>query len=525
MKLHMVLLASTSATLAVAVSFGPRNCVDLSKSAEGTCVLRTDCNGVDTSNFEFAFDCLSSTGNLQRHSFGFGGFDNNEEYDTAVKCTECRTPEQEAAKTPAKTPAQSTTKAPEQEQQVMAVAQREEKKEEEKKEEKKEEAPITPPANAKIAKFGPDNCVSTWRDPKTAHCIVKTDCQGKDTTNYMFGLICGGTTCSKQNEKGLVCEGSAGPVRHLFGKDSFEAVETFDTLIPCTECLALDAIPEDVQLADQINALGEDIKGMSAGMTELEKDVEKLNAKVFKTEEKKEEKKEEEKAEEKKEEKAEEKKEEEKAEEKKEEKKEEEKTEEDKKVFFMREHDKESADDSDDADDSSDDAPLSDTDIDESVSFHRDNKLRGHVAHKRRHNVHHKRKHRHNTQEDEEDADRDDDEERRQKVHHMQKHRQRAQEEDEDGDQDDDEDADSDDRDHQSFMHSSAKAKKGTSRKEKSKESKTDADTTDDDESSDRDDDQDADSDDQEHQNFLHASNKKKKGIPEEEVQGGQDRC
>merc|ERR1711985_165152 len=134
---------------------------------------------------------------------------------------------------------------------------------------KKEEAPITPPANAKIAKFGPDNCVSTWRDQTTAHCIVKTDCTGQNTTDYTFGLV---------------CDGSAGPVRHLFGKDSFEAVETFDTLIPCTDCLALDAVPEDVEVAQEISDLGDSIKGMKTDMTELEADVTKLNKKVLGTE-------------------------------------------------------------------------------------------------------------------------------------------------------------------------------------------------------------------------------------------------
>merc|ERR1712216_427481 len=122
-----------------------------------------------------------------------------------------------------------------------------EEKVEEKKEEKAEEKITPPDSSTKVAKFGPNNCVSTWRDAKTAHCIVQTACQGQSTTDYQFGLI---------------CDGSGGPVLHLFGKNSFEAVETFDTLIPCTQYLALDAIPEDVQLAQEINELGVAVKGM-----------------------------------------------------------------------------------------------------------------------------------------------------------------------------------------------------------------------------------------------------------------------
>merc|ERR1711937_1005201 len=100
----------------------------------GTCVLQTNCAGVDTSKFEFAFDCLSSAGLLQKHSFGFGGFDDIEEYDTAVKCKECSIAQAAEIKTPAK-------------QQVTAVAvQSSQNEEEEKKEEKKEEEKAPAPA-------------------------------------------------------------------------------------------------------------------------------------------------------------------------------------------------------------------------------------------------------------------------------------------------------------------------------------------------------------------------------------------
>merc|ERR1719213_1400387 len=130
--------------------------------------------------------------------------------------------------------------------------------------------------DAKSVKYGPGNCVSTWRDEKSGHCFVKTDCTGKDTTEYMFGLI---------------CEDDSGKTRHLFGKDSFDAQETFDTLIPCKTCLALDNVTkateleaENVELAKEVNALAAEVGGVKKTYQGLQADVTKLNAAVVEKE-------------------------------------------------------------------------------------------------------------------------------------------------------------------------------------------------------------------------------------------------
>merc|ERR1719213_347004 len=126
--------------------------------------------------------------------------------------------------------------------------------------------------DAKAVKYGPGNCVSTWRDEKSGHCFVKTDCTGKDTTEYMFGLI---------------CEDDSGKTRHLFGKDSFDAQETFDTLIPCKTCLALDNVTkateleaENVELAKEVNALAAEVGAIKKTFQGIEEDVTKLNEAV-----------------------------------------------------------------------------------------------------------------------------------------------------------------------------------------------------------------------------------------------------
>jgi len=50
-------------------------------------VITTECEGVDASQTEYAFNCVGK--NVVRHSFGFGGFEDNEEFDTDVKCDYC----------------------------------------------------------------------------------------------------------------------------------------------------------------------------------------------------------------------------------------------------------------------------------------------------------------------------------------------------------------------------------------------------------------------------------------------------
>merc|ERR1719424_1834991 len=85
--------------IAGAMTFGPSNCVSLSRSSAGSCVISTECEGDDISQTEFAFDCISQK-HVVRHSFGVGGFEASEEFDTDVKCDRCRnaSPIKQAAK-------------------------------------------------------------------------------------------------------------------------------------------------------------------------------------------------------------------------------------------------------------------------------------------------------------------------------------------------------------------------------------------------------------------------------------------
>lgn len=275
----------------VDASFGPQNCVTLTRSSAGSCVISTDCEGADLSQTEFSFDCIRKGGEIVRHSFGTGGFDPSEEFDTEVKCDRCETT------SPADVVMKPAAPAPKKE--VVAPAPKIVVSEK-----PKTEVPHTVPApvvfkakqrqqlatNAtaestakatfwpftsaekkeepEVVKYGPNGCVSTWRSSE-GHCIMRTNCKKEDITKYEFGLVC--------------VDKVGSPVRHLFGQDSFDPEETFDTLIKCDKCLGLEDIPDAVALNGEVMTLSKDIGNLKAVMKNISINVQMLNAEVFKS--------------------------------------------------------------------------------------------------------------------------------------------------------------------------------------------------------------------------------------------------
>merc|ERR1719238_1113896 len=77
-------------------TLGPQNCASVTKSAAGSCTISLKCGAFDLSTTEFAFDCVVGA-TAARHSFGFGGFDPTEVFDTEVKCDRCMRSMQAAA--------------------------------------------------------------------------------------------------------------------------------------------------------------------------------------------------------------------------------------------------------------------------------------------------------------------------------------------------------------------------------------------------------------------------------------------
>lgn len=283
-----------TAAHAWAVLYGPAECVALRRSSSGTCTITTNCEGQDTSHFEFAFDCLApNNGGVVRHSFGLGGFDPNEEFDTEVVCDKCSPPMATAVAAaaappvdPVKTEAVAAARQQPPAAQPAAIAMKAKSSLGSTVLVSRIERPglIIPAMAAAIGlspssrtsdqkdqppavvHYGPKGCVSTFKSQE-GHCIMQTRCADEDIKDYSFGLVC-------VDKIGL-------PVRHLFGQDSFDPEETFDTLIPCDQCLGLDDIPDAVAVNGQVVALTQEIRSLEVMMQNISESVEKLNEKVF----------------------------------------------------------------------------------------------------------------------------------------------------------------------------------------------------------------------------------------------------
>lgn len=270
----VTLIVMARAEAARGVRFGPRGCATLTRSLAGSCLFRTDCDGQDISSLDFELDCVHAEGSVVRHDFGRGGFDTVEEYDTEVKCARCRLPNAKVNVkagnfrrgpvavdlTPDPEAADPVEGAPS--QQVAFHAESAASAGD--KESKGEGTPGSLKADSKVVKYGPKSCVSTYR-AKSGHCVMKTSCKGVSLSGYEFGLVC--------------VEASNKKVRHLFGEDSFDDEETFDTLIRCKECLALDA-PQRASL----DAKGGDLAKLVASVEDLTKTAEVMTGSIAKLE-------------------------------------------------------------------------------------------------------------------------------------------------------------------------------------------------------------------------------------------------
>jgi len=240
-------------------TYGPNGCVSISRSQQGTCVIATNCGeGVDINKLEFAFDCQNA-GAVQKHSFGVGGFDLVEDFDTGIKCKQCKAPENHKVhKSHKEKPLRAAVHSP-----VHMFAKKKATKE-----------------GDLVDKYGPGNCVEAWRGT-TGTCILRTQCKGQDISNYNFGMLCVHNVTSGEN------------VRHLFGENSFDPEEEFDTLVKCERCLGLrqeanetattaaavaGAKPED--LVKSVNTLVDEVGAMATGLEKIKSDVKVLNEKV-----------------------------------------------------------------------------------------------------------------------------------------------------------------------------------------------------------------------------------------------------
>jgi hypothetical protein len=252
-ELQSMIAASLLLVSPQAVSLGPDGCVSLRQSELGSCVISTSCKGLDTSNFEFAFGCENSGvqgTSLVRHSFGVGGFESTEEFDTQVKCTRCLAP-------PALAP---MVMKQQNSQQLLQKATASRKRQ--------GFLPLfggpKPAPDAELVSYGPNSCVSTYKSEE-GHCILETKCQNIAIDKYNFGLIC--------------VDKAGAPVRHNFGKGSFAAAEVFDTLIPCEQCLGTEDIPDSVEMNGRVMTLSKEVMTIDGVLSNISSDL-KIISKV-----------------------------------------------------------------------------------------------------------------------------------------------------------------------------------------------------------------------------------------------------
>jgi len=297
---HVV--GSSVASATAVVHFGPGGCVSLTHSPEGTCVITTDCQGENTANVEFQFDCVSAAGAVERHSFGVGGFDEDEEFDTNVKCEEClsttppkqtqpaapvpRLPPQPKVSVIAKRVLVTLNRSRDSFRHAVAVGASNTTASAKARKRSRDsaqhavtveagstivsaKAPLSLKSKSSnssdIVQYGPENCIQTYS--KKGHCFIHTQCANVDLSNFNVGMVC--------------VDKSGVPVRHLYGIDSFDAEEIFDTMLTCEHCLGLESMPGKSALNTQVQSLSKEISAVEAMMHNLSANVGMLNKEVF----------------------------------------------------------------------------------------------------------------------------------------------------------------------------------------------------------------------------------------------------
>lgn len=230
-----------------AETFGPNSCVSVSRSNKGSCVISTNCGDNNISALEFAFVCYNPGTSVPHalHSFGIGGFEGSEVFDSGVRCQRCSTVQNafagfdQTSMNLARTLPLGHT-APSGDLGTL-----------------KEMKPM------EAAFYGPKACISTFRSP-AGTCIVQTRCQNADLSIYDVGITC--------------LDKSGDYTRYLFGKGNFEKEETFDTRIECEVCLGVGAesgeqqihgvLPK--QLVEDVNTLKDEVLALKLEVRALQ---------------------------------------------------------------------------------------------------------------------------------------------------------------------------------------------------------------------------------------------------------------
>mmetsp|Transcript_10693 Transcript_10693/g.25911 ORF Transcript_10693/g.25911 Transcript_10693/m.25911 type:complete len:319 (-) Transcript_10693:31-987(-) len=112
-------------------------------------------------------------------------------------------------------------------------------------------------ASSLLRTFGPENCVSTWRDASSGTCFLKTDCEGVQTFNLF--------------DVGFLCENAdKEPVEHRFGTNSYARVEVQDTAVACERCMPTQEKQQTAQsLSQEMSAMKQSLAKVSETFVSL----------------------------------------------------------------------------------------------------------------------------------------------------------------------------------------------------------------------------------------------------------------
>mmetsp|Transcript_10851 Transcript_10851/g.24880 ORF Transcript_10851/g.24880 Transcript_10851/m.24880 type:complete len:589 (+) Transcript_10851:137-1903(+) len=305
-------------------TFGPGDCVKLSRSEVGTCIISTDCGSSNIADVTFSFMCMNPGQVSTIHSFGKGGFDQQEIYDTEIICDSCvsidnafdtNSPlvkdtlksmyfgsgastaggegswgaqgewqqqvggegaagaEGDASSGGGGIPDDGTGMADwKNRENSMNGSKWEDKGKGTWVDEnahwdgtkwvKSDNSPADEAEFRETSYFGPSSCISTFKGWRGT-CIIKTQCKGMDMSNVEVGVTC--------------LENDGSYKRYLFGRQ-FQPEETFDSLTECVTCTGIGANPGGArgapvgpipkQLVDEVNMLKHQVRDLKTTLVD-----------------------------------------------------------------------------------------------------------------------------------------------------------------------------------------------------------------------------------------------------------------
>lgn len=236
-------------------SYGPGDCISVSRFEKGTCKLTTNCTGYNVSYVELCFVCINPGANVpfSLHSWGVGNFTLEDTFDSGVICDTCasiRTAFAPDGPIMQSTMANWDFPAADIPAERLSAADIPE-----------EDGMMQPPVGANENPI----CMKAYRSD-SGTCIVKVS-SAKGCENATMGVRCEDAFGNKST--------------YMFAQDSLEPGETFDTRIRCSQCEAVSSSPilralssalpekfaEDLMaLKEEVSALREQVRTIREAM-------------------------------------------------------------------------------------------------------------------------------------------------------------------------------------------------------------------------------------------------------------------